>query len=63
MLIGGLVVVIFVGWKLGRKQMRDELTNGGTLRLPNWFIDTLLFLLRFLAPAAILIIAIFQVSE
>ena len=63
MLIGGLVVVIFVGWKLGRKQMRDELTNGGTLRLPNWFIDTLLFLLRVLAPAAILIIAIFQVSE
>ena len=63
MLIGGLVVVVFVGWKLGRKQMRDELTNGGTLRLPNWFIDTLLFLLRFLAPAAILIIAIFQVSE
>ena len=63
MLIGGLVVVVFVGWKLGRKEMRDELTNNGTLRLPNWFIDLLLFLLRFLAPAAILTIAIFQVSE
>ena len=63
MLIGGLVVVVFVGWKLGRKEMRDELTNNGTLRLPNWVIDLLLFLLRFLAPAAILTIAIFQVSE
>ena len=60
MLIGGLVVVVFVGWKLGRKEMHDELTNGGNLHIPNWFIDILLFLLRYLAPAAILTIAISQ---
>ena len=60
MLIGGLVVVVFVGWKLGRKEMHDELTNSGRLRIPDWFIDLLLFLLRFLAPAAILTIAVCQ---
>jgi len=63
MLLGGLLVVIFVGWKLGRKEIHDELTNGGTLHIPNWVIDVLLFLLRYLAPAAILTIAIFQFTK
>ncbi|MBR5100704.1 MAG: hypothetical protein IKX34_05325, partial [Bacteroidales bacterium] len=60
MLIGGLLVVLFVGWKLGRKVIHDELTNGGTLKIPVWLLDTILFLIRFLAPAAIVVIAVFQ---
>ena len=60
MLIGGLIVVLFVGWKLGKKVVRDELTNGGQLHVPEWFTDVLLFLLRFIAPAAILTIFFFQ---
>ena len=60
MLLGGLLVVLFVGWKLGRNIIHDELTNGGTLSIPAWFIDTLTFLIRFLAPAAIIVIAVFQ---
>lgn len=60
MLIGGLLVVLFAGWKLGRKVIHDELTNGGTLHLPDWVMDTLTFLIRYLAPAAIITIALFQ---
>jgi len=60
MLIGALLVVLFTGWKLGRKVIADELTNGGTLKIPVWLIDTVGFLIRFLAPAAILLIAVFQ---
>jgi NSS family neurotransmitter:Na+ symporter len=60
MLIGGLLVVIFAGWKMGRKHLHDELTNGGTLHIPDWIIDTLIFLLRFVAPVAILIIMVAQ---
>ena len=60
MLIGGLLVVIFVSWKLGKKALHEELTNGGTLKVPDWLIDTIFFLIRFVAPAAILIIMIFQ---
>ena len=63
MLIGGLIVVIFTGWKLGKKQMHDELTNGGKLHIPGWFINVLEFLLRYIAPAAILIIMIFQLLK
>ena len=60
MLIGGLLVVLFVGWKLGRKVIHDELTNGGSLKMPLWLIDSFLFLIRFVAPAAIAAIAVFQ---
>ena len=60
MLIGGLLVVLFVGWKLGRQVIHDELTNSGTLRIPAWLIDTITFLVRYLAPAAIVTIAVFQ---
>lgn len=61
MLIGGLAVTIFVGWKLGRKQVRDELSNEGKLHIPEWFLSLLLFLLRFVAPLAIIAIGVFQV--
>ena len=60
MLIGGLLVVLFAGWNLGRKIISDELTNSGALKVPAWFLDTQTFLIRFLAPAAIITIAVFQ---
>ena len=60
MLLGGLLVVLFVGWKLGRNIIHDELTNSGKLRIPVWFVDVLTFLVRYLAPAAIITIAVFQ---
>lgn len=63
MLIGGLLVVIFVGWKLGPSQAFDEITNSGTLPVPAWMLKTILFLIRYVAPAALLAIAIFQVHE
>lgn len=63
MLIGGLLVVIFVGWRLGRKEVYDELTNGGGLKLSPWLLKTILFLIRFVAPLALIAIAVFQIHE
>lgn len=63
MLLGGLLIVIFVGWKLGKKIVYDELTNGGTHHIPAWMLKTILFLIRFVAPAALLAISIFQIHE
>lgn len=63
MLIGGLLVVIFAGWKLGRKGVFDELTNGGNMKLSPWLLKTILFLIRFVAPAALIAIAVFQIHE
>ena len=63
MLIGGLLVVLFVGWKLGRDIVFEELSNGGKLRISPWFLKTILFLIRFVAPAALITIAVFQIHE
>ena len=46
--------------KLGKKALHEELTNGGTLKIPDWVIDTIFFLIRFVAPTAIIVIMIFQ---
>ncbi len=63
MLIGGLLIVIFAGWKLGKAAVFDELTNGGTHPVPAWLLKTILFLIRYVAPAALIAIAIFQIHE
>lgn len=60
MLLGGLVVVVFVGWKMGRKTIHDELSNNRERHIPEWFIALVTFLIRYLAPVAILAIMIFQ---
>ncbi len=63
MLIGGLLIVLFAGWKLGKKVVFEELTNEEKLHIPGWLLKTLLFLIRFVAPAALLAIAFFQIHE
>ena len=52
--LGAILVVLFVGWKMKREDVRDELTNGGTVNT-RWF-PALYFAIRYLAPLAILII-------
>lgn len=63
MLIGGLLIVLFAGWKLGKKVVFEELTNEDQLHIPSWLLNTLLFLIRYVAPAALLAIAFFQIYE
>ena len=50
--IGGMLISLFVGWYLKRELVRNELTNYGTLRLRG--LRVLIFILRFVAPLAIL---------
>ena len=46
--IGGILIAIFVGWRMSRVTLDDELGIGGLL-FRGW-----LFLIRFVAPLAIL---------
>jgi NSS family neurotransmitter:Na+ symporter len=48
---GGLFIVLFVGWFMGRKNVRDELTNSGTLK--GRLFHVFLVIVRFVAPLAI----------
>jgi len=56
--IGGLLVVLFVGWKMSRADVYDEFTNGGTkvwnVRLFNFFW----FLIRFVAPVGVAVLIV-----
>ncbi len=56
MTFGGLLFVLFVGWKMDRDAVRDEFTCGGTARFNCAVFDTFWFLLRYIAPPAILVI-------
>lgn len=58
--LGALMVVLFVGWKLGKKGIYDELTNQGTLKFPKWLMEWVIFVIRFLAPVVIALVMVCQ---
>lgn len=49
---GGLLFAMFVGWKMSKADVRDELTNGGTRN--RRLFDVVYFLIRYIAPVGIL---------
>ena len=52
--LGALLAVLFVGWKMKREDVQDELTNGGTANRRSFKV--IYFLLRYIAPIAIIVI-------
>jgi Na+-dependent transporters of the SNF family len=58
MMLGALFIVLFVGWKLGKVAAEDELTNQGSLKLPRPLVNVLMFIIKYIAPLVILIIAV-----
>lgn len=54
--LGGLLIVLFVGWRLGKSHFFDEVTNSGKLKSP--LKRVILFIIRYLAPLAIIVIFI-----
>lgn len=57
--LGGLFIVLFVGWYMSKKIARDELSNDGKLKtkvIPIYF-----FLVKFIAPIAIAIVFIYGI--
>lgn len=58
MTLGSLLTVLFVGWRLKKTDIYDEFTNGGTLRVNVKIFGILWFLIRYIAPLAIISIFI-----
>ena len=56
MTLASFFTVLFVGWRLKRTDIYDEFTNGGTLSKNAKLFGVLWFLIRFVAPVAILTI-------
>ena len=54
--LSGIVLSLFVGWRLPKSLVIDELTNHHTLRYPRWLFASFFFLIRWVAPLAITLI-------
>lgn len=52
--VGGLLFVLFVGWKMSKPEVRDEFTNGGTVNVR--LFGFVYFLMRYFAPVGIIIV-------
>lgn len=52
--LGGFFIVVFVGWFLGKENVRDEISNSGTLKIK--LLGIFLVIVRFIAPVAIALV-------
>ncbi|WP_159523129.1 sodium-dependent transporter [Sunxiuqinia indica] len=52
--LGGLFISLFIGWKFGRKKIRAEIENGGSIS--ELMLSGFIFLVKFIAPIAIAIV-------
>ncbi len=52
--LGGLLIVVFVGWYMNNMQVKEEMSNAGLLRLK--FFMVFKFVVRFIAPIAIALV-------
>ncbi|WP_372648758.1 sodium-dependent transporter [Draconibacterium sp.] len=52
--VGGMFIALFVGWYLGRKKVKEEVAQGGTLS--GALLSIFMFLVKFIAPIAIAIV-------
>ncbi len=55
--VGGLLIVLFVGWKMKRSDFYNELSNGGTIQMPAF--KAIYFLIRYIIPLAIISILLY----
>ena len=56
--LGGLLIVLFVGWKMSRADVFDEFTNGGTKKWNVLCFKTVYFLIRYVAPVGVAVLFI-----
>ncbi len=61
MLLSGIVICLFVGWKLDRQLVYDEVTNGGTLRFR--LFRLYIFLIRYVVPIVIGVIFVNELRQ
>lgn len=59
--IGALAMTIFLGWFFPKTEVRDELSNGGTLKVKAF--ELYYFILRYVAPLALIVIMISSIAS
>ena len=57
--LGGLFVSLFVGWRLKKAVVAEQLSNNGTITMGLRLLNVYRFILQFIAPVAIVLIFIY----
>ena len=57
--LGGLLIVLFIGWFYGMKNTKAELCNNGSLK--GKYMPLYMFIVRFIAPIAISVVFIYGI--
>ncbi|MBP3356081.1 MAG: sodium-dependent transporter [Rikenellaceae bacterium] len=52
--LGGMFTCIFVGWRIDRTLLHDEMTNHGTVRF--WMFRLFVFMIKYIAPIVIALV-------
>lgn len=58
--LGGLFIVLFIGWFHKKEYTRMEITNSGTIQ--SWYFPVYFFLVRFIAPVAITMVFLYSLG-
>lgn len=56
--LGGMLAVLFVGWKMKKADYADEITSGGIVKFSKVTISIFYFLIKYIAPLVIVTIII-----
>lgn len=56
--LGGLIAVVFVGWKMKKADYADEISSGGLVKFSKATISILYFFIKYIAPIVIATIMI-----
>ncbi len=59
--IGGMLLAIFAGWFMKKEDLKDELTNGGTLKFG--LFEAWYFMIKYVIPVLIGIVAFFGIKS
>ena len=59
--IGGMLLAIFVGWFMNKEDLRDEITNGGTIKFG--LFEIWYNLVKYVIPVAIAIVAFYGIKS
>lgn len=58
---GGMLIAMFMGWQFGKKRALKELSNNGAYNI--WYLNVLMFSLRFIAPFAIFAVSVWAIYQ
>ncbi len=58
--LGGLFIVLFVGWVMKKSDVEDELTNHGKIKIG--YLGLYRFLLRYIVPVAIALVFLYSIK-